>query len=152
VESVSPRHSLHNIDTSALGLAAETPVPPPLEPTELEASPVLVAPSTPKATGGEQEVTSDGEPTSPTSAAAGGRMSAEQKRNLLKRQSQYLVKQEKQQFLRYRIEIVCKEGVISCEPNLPNPPVFQHGPLLKEFLLTKCAYPLITLRAHPVFD
>lgn len=38
---------------------------------------------------------------------------------------------------KYRIEIVCKEGVAESIPKLPDPPVFSAGLYLKEFLLTK---------------
>ena len=39
--------------------------------------------------------------------------------------------------IQYSIEIVCKQGVMQSEPQLPNPPVFYPGPFFKEFFLTK---------------
>ena len=39
--------------------------------------------------------------------------------------------------VQYRIEVVCKDGVIPCDPKLPPSPVFNAGPYLREFLLTK---------------
>lgn len=39
--------------------------------------------------------------------------------------------------VQYRIEVVCKDGVIQSDPKLPAVPVFNAGPYLREFLLTK---------------
>lgn len=39
--------------------------------------------------------------------------------------------------VQYRIEVVCKDGVIPCDPKLPGSPIFNAGPYLREFLLTK---------------
>lgn len=39
--------------------------------------------------------------------------------------------------VQYRIEVVCKDGVIPCDPKLPTSPIFNAGPYLREFLLTK---------------
>jgi hypothetical protein len=154
VELLSPCQSVVALDvTVAEALGEDLPPPPPPEDSSADLPSDTAAP----ADGQSSETTSDstnGEQSTPP-PTPGGRagMSAEQKRNLLKRQSQYLVKQDKtQQFLRYRIEIVCKEGVVTCEPSLPNPPIFQHGPLLKEFLLTKrthsLTHPLLRFGTH----
>jgi hypothetical protein len=88
------------------------------------------APSSPGETG------DDSSSSRPNSAR---RDLTESKRGLLKKQSQFLVKQESniKSFMRYRVEIVSKDGVVQSEQILPNPPVFHHGPYFKEFLLTK---------------
>lgn len=38
---------------------------------------------------------------------------------------------------RYRVNVTARDDVPFFGPTLPNPPVFNHGPEFKEFLLTK---------------
>jgi hypothetical protein len=39
--------------------------------------------------------------------------------------------------IQFRIEVVSKDGVVSCDPKLPSSPIFSAGPYFREFFLTK---------------
>lgn len=132
VNPVSPR----DIDVSA-ALTLLQPIFPAdqssAEPSSPSSSSNSDSATTPKSEGGDSLASSQERPNTAR------RESTESKRGLLKKQSQFLVKQESniKSFMRYRVEIVSKDGVVQSEQILPNPPIFHHGPYFKEFLLTK---------------